>query len=509
MKLLKTIKAKVLVVLFLFALVFVSIFVSTVIVTSSQKTDSLVINVAGRQRMLSQKMTKETLTYISQNHSQAIKKETITATIVLFEKSLVALIDGGESFSDLQMTKPVFLPPANTDLIKKKLTTVKTLWEPFKKKLEAVIQSKGSNNEQVTQILAANIPILKAMHKAVGLMQAHSESKVSTLFLIQAIGLGLFVVIGIFFIVVINRKLVVPVKKMIEVFEKVSQGDLTVTVETAGDDEIGQLSVYFNKVVLHLTEIILKVKKATHAVVNSTVDLADGSTELADRSHQEAASISQTSGTLERLTEIVDRNLEDSKKTSTTLVSFHQEVQSKNQLMTDVTETMKEIHQSGKRIDDIVVVINDISFQTNLLALNAAVEAARAGEAGRGFAVVAAEVRNLAQKTAESSKTIKDIVSSNVEATERGLELVNETDSFLTSIVQVMRDIMEQINLINDGSKEQSEGFQQINQVVDNLQNSINQNAALVEELSATAAEMKSNSLDLQELADRFTVDDD
>ena len=180
---------------------------------------------------------------------------------------------------------------------------------------------------------------------------------------------------------------------------------------------------------------------------------------------------------MEGFTSIVKVNTDNSEEVRGKLENFNNEMQAKKDLMDNVTTTMQEIEASSKKIDNIIAVINDISFQTNLLALNAAVEAARAGEAGRGFAVVASEVRNLAQKTAESSKNIQEIVTQNVETTTKGTELVNETSDFFASIAAVLDEIALKMQEITNSSKEQLTGVEQINETVSQLEGVINQNA--------------------------------
>ncbi len=500
-----TVKGNIVAALLAFGVIVLTIFLSTWFITRAQKTDSLVVNVAGRQRMLSQKMTKESLLLLSQ-YADKIKKEDIQKTVHLFEISLEALINGGETFADLGQTIPVQVPPAESNTIKEQLELVKSLWTPFKTNLEQVLETGGSNRQQVEQLIGGNLELLKNMHQAVGMMQAHSEASISQLIVIQTVGFILTILTGLFLLWMINRKLVRPVESMAEIFEQVAEGDLAQRVRNPGSDEIGRLGVCFNHIADALAELIGKVKSSSGAVDHSTQEISSASRDLATRTHQEAASITETSATLEELTAAVSQNTTHAQETGEALVSFNEAIRDKQGLMNNVTGTMKAISESGSRIGAIITVINDISFQTNLLALNAAVEAARAGEAGRGFAVVASEVRNLAQKTAESSKDIQDIVSKNVEATQKGMDLVNQTAEFFNSIADGMEDLASKIKLISEGSKEQSVGVEQINEAVNQLEDVINQNAALVEQLSAAAQSMATNSSELVQQVDKFRL---
>jgi len=284
------------------------------------------------------------------------------------------------------------------------------------------------------------------------------------------------------------------------------EGDLTIRIDVKTHDEIGKLGGNFNRFIEKLKDIVEQVKDSADEIYNGTREISAGSEDLSTRTSEQAASITETSTTLEGFTSIVKVNTENSEEVRQKLEAFNADMQTKRDLMDNVTTTMKEIEDSSKKIDNIITVINDISFQTNLLALNAAVEAARAGEAGRGFAVVAAEVRNLAQKTAESSKTIQDIVTKNVASTKKGMLLVNETSEFFSAIVQIMEEMVTKINEITNGSKEQSTGVEQINQAIMQLENVINQNAALVEELSATSKNMSANTRQLNDLVNRFKL---
>lgn len=316
-----------------------------------------------------------------------------------------------------------------------------------------------------------------------------------------------FLVIGFIGNLLLSR-IIKPLSNASEMMGVLSEGegDLTARLEVNTADEVGVLAENFNNFIENLRDIMIQVKDAASEINEGTGEIAAGSEDLSTRTSEQAASITETSTTLEAFTNIVKVNTDNSAEVRSKLESFNTDMRAKKDLMDNVTSTMRKIEESSKKIDNIINVINDISFQTNLLALNAAVEAARAGEAGRGFAVVAAEVRNLAQKTAESSKTIQDIVTQNVESTKKGMELVNETSQFFSAIVSIMNELVLKITVISDGSKEQSTGVEQINQAIMQLENVINQNAALVEELSATSKSMSGNTHLLNSLVNRFKM---
>jgi len=295
-------------------------------------------------------------------------------------------------------------------------------------------------------------------------------------------------------------------KEVMNLTKKIANLDISMNF----DDEDNITGIYKMMIEMskNLKKIVSDVKINANDVSLGSKELNDSSESLATGAADQAASITETSTTIEEFTSILKSSSTNSDEANETLMDFNKEVQSKQELIKNVTTTMDEINTSSKKIDEIVSVINDISFQTNLLALNAAVEAARAGEAGRGFAVVASEVRNLAGKTAESSKTIQDIVSNNLEATKRGMELIKQTSDFFNTLFKMTQDIVLKIEQIANGAKEQYTGVEQINIAITQLENVINQNAALVEEFSATSNGLKSNAFDLNELVSKFKIDD-
>ena len=171
-----------------------------------------------------------------------------------------------------------------------------------------------------------------------------------------------------------------------------------------------------------------------------------------------------------------------------------------------VVATMGEIHNSSKRIGDIIGTIDGIAFQTNILALNAAVEAARAGEQGRGFAVVAGEVRLLAQRSAEAAREIKTLISASVERVDAGTRLVNDAGRTMQEVVSSVERVASLIADATQMARTQSSGLKDIADSVDRLDQTMQQNAALVEQGAAAADSLKGQATRLTELVQRFRL---
>lgn len=310
--------------------------------------------------------------------------------------------------------------------------------------------------------------------------------------------------------VTLIRSIMAPLKAMMERAHELAVEDVDMTrrLDVISKDEFGELSGWFNKFLERLHDLVLKVKGNSQQLYVNTEAIRDGSDHLSTRTNEQAASITETSATLEQFAAAIRDNTESSAEADMMLQDFNAEIQEKISLINNVTDTMTEIFDSSQQIDNIIRVINDISFQTNLLALNAAVEAARAGEAGRGFAVVAAEVRNLAQKTAESSKSIREIVLRNVESTQKGMKLVEATSRFFSDIVTMMGDIVTKITTITNVSREQATGIEQISQTISQMEHVITQNAEMVKKLASAGRNVEDSAEALKALTAQFRLDE-
>jgi methyl-accepting chemotaxis protein len=328
-----------------------------------------------------------------------------------------------------------------------------------------------------------------------------------TSFLVKRLALVLLLVVILLLLWLrISKSVTQPIYKIVEAVDRVAGGDFTTEIKIRRKDELGDLVNSINRMTHGLTGLIKDIISRSTAMQASANKVCGESEALAARARQEAASVADTNEAINSFTALVDENSINSRESSDSLQGFKENIQSSGELIDNVTQTMEMIDGSSRQIDQIIEVVNAISFQTNLLALNAAVEAARAGEAGRGFAVVASEVRNLAGKTAESSKNIQDIVSKNVESAAKGMELANETTKFFSSIVDKIQSISGQIKKVADGTEQQTEEIQRINRSCSELETVISENVALAGTLADAGIRMKNDAESMIGIVKKFKV---
>ncbi|MBA4175678.1 MAG: chemotaxis protein [Leptothrix sp. (in: Bacteria)] len=258
---------------------------------------------------------------------------------------------------------------------------------------------------------------------------------------------------------------------------------------------------------LHRVEsTISAVRSSAESITTATAEIASGNLDLSQRTENAASSLQQTASSMEQLNTTVRHSAESAVQAKDLAASAAQVAQRGGSVVSQVVATMSDINGSSKKISDIIGTIDGIAFQTNILALNAAVEAARAGEQGRGFAVVASEVRSLAQRSAEAAREIKALIGTSVDKVEAGTRLVADAGDTMSEIVASVQRVADIIGEISTASGEQSAGIGQVNQAVNELDQSTQQNAALVEESAAAAGSLKEQALRLVELVATFQV---
>ncbi|GAB3049188.1 methyl-accepting chemotaxis protein [Stenotrophomonas tumulicola] len=287
-----------------------------------------------------------------------------------------------------------------------------------------------------------------------------------------------------------------------------SRGDLTTRMEGEFHGVFGRIRDDANSTIAQLTRIVGNIQGASRSINATAGGLAQGNGHLASRTEQQAASLEETAATMEELTATVRQNAEHA-RTANRVASGASEVASAGgEVVGRVVATMAEIEQASRRIAEIISVMDGISFQTNILALNAAVEAARAGEQGRGFAVVAAEVRTLAQRSAEAARQVKGLIDDSVGKVTHGAELVGRAGATMQDIVQAVQQVNQIMREIAAASQEQSGGIEQVSQSISHMDATTRQNAALVEESTQATHAMADQAARLAEAVARFRLQD-
>ncbi len=303
--------------------------------------------------------------------------------------------------------------------------------------------------------------------------------------------------IGAAMALLITRSITRPIARAVTVAETVAAGDLRSDVQVDRQDETGQLLGALQRMNASLVSIVGQVRNSADSIATGSSQIATGNADLSQRTEEQASNLQQTAASMEELTSTVKQNADTARQATQLASSASAAATEGGRVVGQVVATMDEIAESSRKIADIIGVIDGIAFQTNILALNAAVEAARAGEQGRGFAVVAAEVRSLAQRSAQAAKEIKTLIGQSVEKVGDGSRLVDEAGKSMNEIVAQVRRVSDLIGEISAASSEQSTGIGQIGDAVAQLDQVTQQNAALVEESAAAADSLKHQAAQL------------
>ncbi|HEX5338492.1 MAG TPA: methyl-accepting chemotaxis protein [Gallionella sp.] len=297
-------------------------------------------------------------------------------------------------------------------------------------------------------------------------------------------------------------------KDTIHVAQALAKGDLTQVVTRDYQGAFNEVKQNLNSTVSNLKELVGQIKDATDTINTASKEIASGNSDLSQRTEEQASSLEETASSMEELTSTVRQNAENAKQANQLAIGASDVAGKGGAVVNQVVTTMDSINESSRKIVDIISVIDGIAFQTNILALNAAVEAARAGEQGRGFAVVAGEVRNLAQRSAAAAKEIKTLIGDSVEKVEGGSKLVAQAGQTMEEIVTSIKRVTDIMAEITAASAEQSQGIEQVNTAITQMDEVTQQNAALVEEAAAAAESLEEQAQSLAIAVGTFKVDD-
>ncbi len=303
------------------------------------------------------------------------------------------------------------------------------------------------------------------------------------------------------------RSIVEPIRRARQAAEAIAGGDLTSRIDDSANDEVGQLMQSMATMLESLRRIVTAVRQGSDSIATGSAQIASGNADLSQRTEEQAGNLQQTASSMKQLAGTVDSTADTAGQANQLAASASAAAVKGGEMVGQVVSTMQDIASASKKIVDIIGVIDGIAFQTNILALNAAVEAARAGEQGRGFAVVASEVRTLAGRSAEAAKEIKSLIGSSVEKVDAGARQVHDAGTSMDVIFAEVRRVTQAIGEISNATKEQSAGIGQVSGAVAQLDQTTQQNAALVEQSAAAADSLKQQAAKLAEVVSVFKLD--
>jgi methyl-accepting chemotaxis protein len=442
-------------------------------VVSTQKDDGLVINLAGRQRMLSQKMTKEAVHYlqiknINENAAQKVAMQAQN-TIEVFDITLRALKESGDAPISLNLQGKYRYCPKAEEPAYSQLKKVEKLWDDFKSRLSPMLNSAETSEENFNWIMNSNLKLLKEMNAAVGMMQSQSENKSDNLLNVQIFGLVLGIIFTLFTLYILTS-IIKRLQTAGEAANQIGNGDFSNEITDDSNDELGVIFHSLDSTRENLRNVIRLLKEKVFQLQNASHNLSS----VSDNMSLSAEEMTAKAGSVASATDQMNSNMSSASSstadsennisgiaTSTKQMNLTvQEIAQNSEKARSITlEAVNNVSSASNRvgqlgsaafeINEVIKAIIEIADQTKLLALNATIEAARAGEAGKGFAVVANEVKELAKQTNEATEDIKQKITSIQNST-------SQTVSEINTVQETINGVNEIVNTIATAVEEQS-----------------------------------------------------
>ena len=373
-------------------------------------------------------------------------------------------------------------------------------------------ETMGYYNPITKKNVLASLSVMWISGKTVGVIIEvdQNEAYGPILGMLQMIGavILIFIVLQLVLGTSFAKNIASPLNSIVSNIKLIAGGDLTVRVTEDGKDEIGEMASSLNQMLENLAQIVYQIIDSGRSVRNSSQQIATVSQDLSERTQEQAATLEEVAATMEEVSTSVSQAAANSDRADRISKMTMEAVLSGEDSITETREAMGQLQQSSQQIGEIIQTVNDLAFQTNLLALNAAIEAARAGEQGRGFAVVATEVRNLARRSAESAKEIETLIKESISKIGNGTAQVQQSSQMLKQIIDNTKQTADVIAEVALAMKEQALSAQQVQVSIEQLNQVTQQNAAIVEEMSASSRLLNIESENLNNMVNQFKLND-
>lgn len=322
------------------------------------------------------------------------------------------------------------------------------------------------------------------------------------------IGLALVLAFAAGFVIYSRRAITRPLQQVIHLAEQYAAGNLQAHLDSTRRDEIGQLVTAINGIGDGLEKVVSQVRTAARDISSGTDTIAASSSSISEQIGRQASSVEETSASMEQFGATVSQTAANVRQAMALVSEAASTVSHGGSTVARSVETMAEIRVASQSIADITHVIESIAFQTNILALNAAVEAARAGEHGKGFAVVAAEVRALAQRSANAAKEIDGLIASSIDKVAAGHTLSEQTRDAMSHIVNHIEQVKTLMGEINIAAQEQAAGIGQVNLAMNHISQATHQSSDMISQSESTAHHLSQKGHHLTQLVSIFRVND-
>ena len=324
-----------------------------------------------------------------------------------------------------------------------------------------------------------------------------------------AISVLILLIIFIITPIIIKLKVSVIIKALANNMISLSEGDLTIAPPpgfTSRKDEWGDIARGWEVSMKNVNEVLYKVMSSAEYVTSAANEVKQGTFDLSLRTEKQASSLEETASSMNEIASTIKESTSNVYESNNMLIEAKGYLTKAGMIVSNSVEKMDDVYESSSKIMDITKIIEGIAFQTNILALNASVEAARAGDQGRGFAVVASEVRNLAQNTQDSVKNITELITDSNEKIHLAAESVKESQEIFVELSNKMDTVSQLMEQINTSAQEQQSGVEQINMAINNMEASLQHNAALVEQTTATSETLLNEAKGLKTAIDYFKL---